>query len=783
MASFANIILPLPLRQTFTYALPPSLQAQVRRGMRVVVPLGQKRRYIGVVESLSDVAPQGMQLRNVEEVLDSEPTVTDEQLRLWHWIAEYYMAAIGDVFFAAMPSGLKQIGGYKQKTEVCLRLREAYRDEQSQHIALDMLGRAKAQQQTFSEFLYLSDYGHHDITRDELLNAAHCTTTTIRNLVDRGFLETFDRPVSRLSSILKGGGESNMSSEEIGAGSGDTLANEPNKQGISHSSLLTSHSSLKELSASQQTAYDEIKSAFAQKSVCLLHGVTSSGKTEIYIHLIREQLEAGRQVLYLLPEIALTVQMMQRLKTVFGDRLGIYHSKYSDAERVEIWQKQLSDHPYDIILGARSAVFLPFQRLGLVVIDEEHETSYKQQDPAPRYHARSVAIVLAQMHKAKTLLGTATPSIETYHNAATGKYGLVRLATRFRGLELPEVTVVDTKEQQRRKLMRGAFSPLLLAKMREALSAGEQVILFQNRRGYARMTECYECGWVPHCTDCDVPLTYHRSQSSLSCHYCGRTYSIPSKCPNCGSTDLRRRGDGTEKIEDRVLEIFPDARVARMDLDTTRTRSAYERIIADFASGRTNVLIGTQMVTKGLDFDRVSVVGILSADTMLSQPDFRAHEHAYQMMQQVAGRAGRKGKRGLVILQTRQPELPIIGQSASGDFAALYKTQIGERQDFCYPPFCRLIYVYLRHRDERIADTAALEMSSRLRQSLADRVLGPDRPPVARVKDQHIRWIMLKIPTDAPLADVRTLLFRTEAQLRQDRRYNSLTIYYDVDPA
>jgi primosomal protein N' (replication factor Y) len=474
--------------------------------------------------------------------------------------------------------------------------------------------------------------------------------------------------------------------------------------------------------------------------------------------------------------------MMERLQRVFGNRLGIYHSKYSDAERVEIWQKQLSTHPYDVILGARSAVFLPFQDLGLVIVDEEHETSYKQQDPMPRYHARSAAIMLAQMFGAKTLLGTATPSLETYHNAKTGKFGIVELFQRYQGIELPEIQIVDIKDLQHRKMMNGPFSPILLSKVREALERGEQVILFQNRRGYAPVVECKQCGWVPHCQHCDVSLTFHRHLNQLSCHYCGYTYQVPTECPNCGCIHLQTRGYGTEKIEAEVHDIFPEARIARMDLDTTRSRQAYERIIGDFSSGRTNLLIGTQMISKGLDFDKVSVVGILNADSMLNYPDFRAYEHAFMMMSQVGGRAGRRGKRGLVILQTKSPELPLIQQVVHNDYAAFYRLLIAERQQFKYPPFYRLIYVFLKHRDDRTVETASIEMVSRLRQWFGARALGPDKPSVSKVKSLSIRKLVLKFEPGINMSEVRKYLALAQQQMLQDKRYSSLQIYFDVDP-
>jgi primosomal protein N' (replication factor Y) len=539
---------------------------------------------------------------------------------------------------------------------------------------------------------------------------------------------------------------------------------------------------IKPLSTTQQDAFNQIQFSFLKKNVTLLHGVTSSGKTEIYIHLIQQALEQKKQVLYLLPEIALTVQMMERLQRVFGNRLGIYHSKYADAERVEIWQKQLSQNPYDVILGARSAVFLPFQRLGLVIIDEEHETSYKQQEPMPRYHARSAAIMLAQMFGAKTLLGTATPCVETYHNAKTGKYALVELFQRYQGIELPEIQIVDIKDLQHRKMMNGPFSPLLLNKVREALERGEQAILFQNRRGYAPVIECKQCGWVPHCQHCDVSLTLHRSLNQLTCHYCGYTYQVPTECPNCGCTQLQTRGYGTEKIEAEVRDIFPEARIARMDLDTTRSRHAYERIISDFSAGRTNLLIGTQMISKGLDFDKVSVVGILNADTMLNYPDFRAYEHAFMMMSQVSGRAGRKGRRGLVILQTKSPDLPLIQQVVHNDYSAFYRSLIAERQQFHYPPYYRLIDVYLKHRSDSVVETASIELAGWLRHWFGTRVLGPDKPSVAKVKSLSIRKLVLKFEQGINMTEVRKYLALAQQKMLQDKRYSSLQIYYDVDP-
>ena len=746
---FADIILPLPLDGVFTYSVPQSLEGQVIRGVRVLVPLGRNKTYVGIISEVHDKKPEGYQTKDILQVLDSCPILLDAQLHLWQWIADYYMAPIGEVFKAAFPAGLKAEDGYRPRTETYIELSQKFRNEASIHVALNMLQRASKQLTAFIDYLALSGWDKNEpqeITRDELLNQGH-SLPTLAALVKRGLLQTYEREVGRLN-----------------------LGGEPCFEKI------------KPLSQVQQDAFNKIQFSFLKKNVTLLHGVTSSGKTEIYIHLIRQALEQKKQVLYLLPEIALTVQMMERLQRVFGNRLGIYHSKYSDAERVEIWQKQLSTHPYDVILGARSAVFLPFQDLGLVIVDEEHETSYKQQDPMPRYHARSAAIMLAQMFGAKTLLGTATPSLETYHNAKTGKFGIVELFQRYQGIELPEIQIVDIKDLQHRKMMNGPFSPILLSKVREALERGEQVILFQNRRGYAPVVECKQCGWVPHCQHCDVSLTFHRHLNQLSCHYCGYTYQVPTECPNCGCIHLQTRGYGTEKIEAEVHDIFPEARIARMDLDTTRSRQAYERIIGDFSSGRTNLLIGTQMISKGLDFDKVSVVGILNADSMLNYPDFRAYEHAFMMMSQVGGRAGRRGKRGLVILQTKSPELPLIQQVVHNDYAAFYRLLIAERQQFKYPPFYRLIYVFLKHRDDRTVETASIEMVSRLRQWFGARALGPDKPSVSKVKSLSIRKLVLKFEPGINMSEVRKYLALAQQQMLQDKRYSSLQIYFDVDP-
>ncbi len=754
--NYAEVILPLPLDGVYTYAVPDAIAPRVVPGARVQVPLGRSKVYTGVVLRTTATKPD-FDVREVMAAPDDGAVLLPIQLRLWQWIASYYMAPLGDVYTAALPAGLKADDSYRPRVETYIGLAEAYRTQAALHVAFQITARATKQRAVLAEFLRLTHWDAvadgapgaqlREITREELRNACHTTDAVVKALVDRKILYIYKVEVGRLNQAA------------------DTPVTPP----------MT-------LSPAQQAAYDGIVAQMQTHEVVLLHGVTSSGKTEVYIHLIARALELGQQVLYLLPEIALTVQMMDRLRRVFGSRLGIYHSKYSDAERVEIWKKQLSAHPYDVILGARSAVFLPFQRLGLVVIDEEHETSFKQQDPAPRYHARSVAIMLAHLSGARTLLGTATPSAESYHNALTGKFGLVRLTTRYQDIRLPEIRVVDVRDLRRRKMMRGPFSPDLLAAVRAQLAQGKQAILFQNRRGFAPMVECHVCGWVPKCDNCDVSLTLHKTTNRLTCHYCGFTYTVPTECPCCGSRDIQGRGYGTEKIEDAVREAFPEARVARMDLDTTRTRNAYERIIADFAQGRTNVLIGTQMVSKGLDFDRVGVVGILDADSMLNYPDFRAYEHAFMMMAQVSGRAGRKGGQGLVILQTRQPELPVIQQVVRHDFEGFYRGLMAERQLFRYPPFGRLIYVYIKHKREPVADTAAIMLASMLRQWFGDRVLGPDKPAVARIKTLTIRKIVLKLENGLDAHRVREYLRLAQKKIMQDKQYATLQIYYDVDP-
>ena len=753
---YIDVILPLPLEGLFTYSVHANDAHKAVVGKRVVVPLGRSKTYTGIIERVHSTKPS-FETKDAIDFPDALPVVLEKQLDLWKWIAHYYMTPLGDVYKAAVPAGLKAEEGYRPRTETYVQLHPSYQSKDGLARALSLVKRANKQLQMLECYLAISHWDdvlqgdsqqeQYDITRVELMNVSNGNTTALQGLTGKGILTTYEQEVTRLNT-----------------------AN--NEQTIR----------TKVLSAAQQDAYNSILMQWMKRDIVLLHGVTSSGKTEVYIHLIQNALEKHQQVLYILPEIALTVQITQRLQRIFGNQLGIYHSKYNDAERVEIWKKQLSDNPYKVILGVRSSVFLPFQNLGLIIIDEEHETSFKQQDPAPRYHARSVAVMLAKMYNAKTLLGTATPSMESYYNASQGKYGLVELTTRFKDIALPKIEIIDVKDLRRRKIMKGIFSQQLVDAVQEAIDEGKQAILFQNRRGFAPMLECKECGWVPKCKNCDVSLTIHKNMNHLSCHYCGFTYLIPSSCPKCGCTELRSKGYGTEKIEELVSETFRGARISRMDLDTTRTKNAYERIINDFSQGRTNILIGTQMVTKGLDFDKVKVVGIIDADSILNYPDFRSYEYAFMMMGQVAGRAGRKGEQGRVILQTKNADMPIISQIANNDFKTFYNDTLEERMMFKYPPFYRLIYIYIKHKHEKVVEGAANVLAGRLRSWFGDRLLGPDRPSVARVKDLHIRKLMLKLELGLNGNDVRQYLRMAQAELLNNKPYAAIQIYYDIDP-
>ncbi len=828
MPLYAKVLLPLAAPGEYTYALPPELAGRVTTGSRVVVSFGPRRHYTAVVTEVgNEPPPEGVEEKSVEGLADAAPIVLPAQLALWKWIASYYMCTPGEVMKAALPAGLKlesetviardenfdvtaadltpkeaallaalpkgkaarvadiektlrsrttlhtvqslmdkgavsvsesMLRGYRPRTETHVRLTPALDSEAAVNATLDSLKKthAEAQERLLLRYLDLSQAAAAltlrnpalllEVAKADLADGCEGADGALTALRRKGILETYLFAVERIRPQA--------------------------------ASTLPP----RELDSEQARALAAIKEAFAQKDVCLLHGVTSSGKTEVYTHLIAETLAAGRQALYLVPEIALTTQLTTRLSRVFGGKMGVYHSKFPDAERAELWKRQLTAEAFPLVLGARSALFLPFRDLGLIVVDEEHETSYKQQEPAPRYHARDTALVLARMTGAKVLLGSATPSLESYHNAMRGKYGLVEMAKRHGGVMLPEIVVEDVKELRRKKLMKTPFSPRLTEEVRAALAAGGQAILFLNRRGYAPVIECRACGWTPRCTKCDVSLTYHRRMGKLVCHYCGAAYDVPEKCPCCEGTELRDMGCGTEKIEEAAREVFPEARTARMDLDTTRSRTAYEKIIDDFQHGRTNLLIGTQMVTKGLDFDRVRVVGVINADQMLNAADFRAHERAYQMMSQVAGRAGRRGRRGLVVVQTRQPDTPVIAQTVAGDYRAMYAEQMEERADFRYAPLLRMIDIYVKHRDERRAEGAAQALAAMLSPHFGADLLGPDCPAVSRVQSLHIRKLVLKVAPALPPAGVRrTLLAARDALLAQEG-YKSVTVYFDADP-
>lgn len=816
---YIDVIVPLPLGATFTYSVPDEWADAVRIGMRVVVPFGKKKMYTAIVSVVHTFKPQTIyEVKDVICLLDSQPVLRYPQLKFWDWIGSYYQAYPGDVYQAAVPAGLKlesetqvcinpdfeaetilsdkeqrildalsdgkpvsvmelnkaadmrdvlptlkvllEKGAvevnealtekFRAKTDTFVRLSDEARDADTLRRFFDELGRAKKQLDVLMMYIDLSKClmpaKQREVSRKELLEKSGASSAVLLGLVERGVLETYVKEIGRLDV------------SEI-----ETAAVFP-------------------LNTFQKITMLEIEKQFAEKPVVLLHGVTSSGKTEIYIHLIQKVLAEGKQVLYLVPEIALTTQLTSRLKRVFGKRLGVYHSKFSDAERVEIWNNVLNDKTYDVIIGVRSSIFLPFRQLGLVIVDEEHESSYKQYDPSPRYHARNASIVLASMHGAKTLLGTATPSIESYYNAETGKYGLVELHQRHEEMQMPVIEVVDTKEAYRKKLMEGHFSDVLLEKIKKALANKEQIILFQNRRGYAPYIECKACAYVPKCKNCDVSLTVHKVFNTLTCHYCGYTESIPSLCPACKTPGLNTKGFGTEKIEDEIKEIFPEARVSRMDLDTTRSKKSFEKLIADFEQHKVDILVGTQMVTKGLDFEHVSLVGILNADNMLNFPDFRAHERAYQLMAQVSGRAGRKNKRGLVILQTSLPEHTVIGQVIRNDYAAMYKLQTEERRFFKYPPYFRMIQITLRHKDVQVVKQAAFAMGNSLRAVFGSRVLGPIDPPVSRIQNLFIKQIILKFEAEASPAKAKEILQEISDQLLAEAKFKSVRIGLDVDP-
>lgn len=816
---YVSVILPLALNRVLTYAVPDELAADVIVGGRVVVPVGKKKLYTGIVSQIFDDFEDDIEIKEIISVLDLNPVVTLPQLNLWKWIADYYICSLGEVMKAALPSGLKMESetlvaanedfeeveplkktelavmenlstskqtsieelsklvkvknllptmqsllakgaitlneqlkdGYKPKMETYVTVSDRLLDTDAMNKAAAELERSPKQLELLLKYLSLSSFyvkgEQKEVTKKELLAKADASPAVLQGLIKKDIFRLYDKEIGRIDN--------------------SKFANVVDRY---------------PLTDAQNKAYDEIISNFQQKDVVLFHGVTSCGKTEIYIKLIDEAIASGKQALFLLPEIALTTQLTTRLRRVFGEQLGIYHSKFSDNERVEVWQNMLSpEKEYKVILGVRSSIFLPFRNLGIVIVDEEHENTYKQYDPAPRYHARNAAIVLAKIHNAKVLLGSATPSIESYYLATqTKKYGFVELLTRYADIQLPEINVVDVKTERLQKKMTGLFSQKLIDEMSRALSNREQIILFQNRRGYSPYMECRSCAYVPRCIYCDVSLTLHSKDNSLVCHYCGYTIPVPQFCPSCGNPTLSNRGFGTEKAEEEISKIFPAAKVARLDLDVAKSRKNYESIISDFERGKTDILVGTQMISKGLDFEKVRVVGILSADSMLHYPDFRAHERAFQLISQVGGRAGRHGKRGLVVLQTSDVKHPVVDQVCQNSYRSMYLSQLNERTAFRYPPFYRLINLMVKGKDVDKTEAAAYELAAVLRSHFGQFVYGPDLPVVTRIQALHIRKIMVKLDVNTNVSPSKMIMKQCVDNILL--HHKSVFVQIDVDP-
>lgn len=821
---FAEVLLPLPLYSTFTYSIPVEMEDAVQAGSRVLVQFGKKKYYTGIVEYVHSTPPKGYEVKPLMALLDPRPIVRYPQLKLWHWIADYYLCAPGEVYKAAVPTGLKPesetfislnhdyepdesnpfkmterqavilqilqekkrlriseietesgirnattllnpmldagiieidekiVERYRPKKTTLVKLTFSRGDSDKLHECFRLLTRTRQQEKALLAYLDLSGWINSqtdlkDVEKSRLLTTAGITPGTLRSMVDKGIFEIYKKSINRFA----------LDSDETSV-------------------------SLAPLSEAQEKAYREIVSSLNTNPIHLLHGVTGSGKTEIYTHLMAEVLEAGNQVLFLVPEISLTTQLSDRLRKVFGQRLLVYHSKFSDSERVDIWRRLLSGNEPLVVLGARSSVFLPFSRLGLVIVDEEHEASFKQYDPAPRYNARDVALMLARMHGAKSLLGSATPSIETYYKATTGKYGLTSLTERFEGATLPDVTILDMKELRKKKEVKGILSSPLRKRILSTLQDKRQAIMFQNRRGFAPVVVCDQCGWSPKCRDCDVSLVYHKNTGLLRCHYCGFTQLLPKLCPACGQNSIRIFGYGTERIAEELHEEFEGYRVARMDLDTTRNKDAYQEIIEEFARHETDILVGTQMVSKGLDFGEVTTVGVLNADTLLNFPDFRSNERAFNMLEQVAGRAGRRQEKGEVMIQTVKPDHEVLQFVKHHDYAGFYIKEIADREKFGYPPFTKIINIYLKNRDGLACDRGAVAFAMVLRNVFGERVLGPEKPFVSRIATYYLQSIMLKIEAAASMKKVKDLLRSVLASVANNPDIKSSTIYYDVDP-
>ena len=818
---FAEIIVPLPLYGTYTYRIPPEIQGAVQVGSRVLVQFGKKKFYTGLISSLHNETPT-YEVKDIVSVLDPKPLVKYPQLKLWNWISEYYLCSVGEVYKAAVPTGLKpesetmislneefgtpegvklterqamvvmlleekkrlrisdiekelkiknvtQIAGsmldmgiihidekiverYHAKSETYIELNIERGDQEGLKEFFDKTHRSQYQEKALICWLDLSGWMQSnrpllDVTRKQLLDLSGISAGILRSMIEKGIFRQEKRSINRFN------GNDSVKRQELAT-----------------------------LSPQQQRACQEITEQLRSRQSVLLHGVTGSGKTEVYTHLIDHVLKTGNQVLYLVPEISLTTQLTDRLRKVFGDRLLVYHSKFSDSERVDIWKRLLESNEPMVVLGVRSSVFLPFGRLGLVIVDEEHESSYKQYDPAPRYNARDTAMVLASMHGAKVVLGSATPSIETYYKATTGKYGLVTLSERYEGAVLPEVEIIDMREQRKKKQNIGTLSSPLIQEMRGALSDNKQVILFQNRRGFAPVVVCQQCGWTPKCENCDVSQIYHKYNNMLKCHYCGYTRALPTVCPACGLNGIEVYGYGTERIAEEVGKNFPEARISRMDLDTTRNKDAYQDIIEDFAAHRTDILVGTQMVSKGLDFGEVRMAGVINADTLLNFPDFRSNERAYNMLEQVAGRAGRRKEKGKVLIQTTNPKETVLEYVKAHNYSSYYQSEIAERERYAYPPFTKIINIYLRNKDGNMVDRAAVIYAKKLREVFGTRVLGPEKPFVGRIALWYIQSIMLKIEAGASMSKVKQILRQIYEQAAAWSEFKSTQIYYDVDP-
>lgn len=819
---YAEVILPLPMEAKFTYAIPENCRSRINVGMRVVVPFGTRKFYTGIVDSFTHRTPEGFQVKEIVALLDDKPIIRHPQLKLWNWVADYYMCGIGDVYKAAVPSGLKI------ESETFVEINPDYESD-GEDATLDER-RAMILQS-------LDHEGALPVAQLEKATGQKGITRLVSSMIEDGLLIISEKVVERYKPLIehrvallvddhnraeafqsvKGAqkqerlllalmelcrhsdattpqGEKHVEKKALLERAGVTA---PILQAIVKKGLARIFKSeinrfkysggetadIPLLSVNQDATLQEIIDNWQVTPTVLLHGVTSSGKTEIYAHLAEKFLARGEQVLYLVPEIALTTQLTERLQRIFGNRVVVYHSKFTDNERVDIWKRMLESSEPWIILGARSSLFLPFAKLGLVIVDEEHESSYKQSEPAPRYNARDVAIVLASMHGAKTLLGSATPSVETYFKATTGKFGLVSLMQRWGDRPLPPVRISDLTTAKKKRATVGPFTLDTVKEINSALDSDHQVILFRNRRGFAPLARCRQCAWIPKCNNCDVTLTYHQHQNRLVCHYCGATYPLPDLCPQCGQPTVDVVGYGTERVEEEIEQVFPSRSILRMDLDTTRNKDRYETIIRKFSEHKADILVGTQMVTKGLDFRNVSTVVVVNADELINTPDFKANERAFNMLEQVAGRAGRHGEgESSVIVQTWQPSHPIFPKIIKHDYAAFYNAEIKDRENFLYPPFTRIIYIYLKHHDRQTLQTFSNKYAARLKQLLGNRVQGPDQPKIARIKSLYIQKIMIKIEANGSMAALRDVLRGTYKEMAADKTMRTTTVYYDVDP-